>query len=201
MSGSLPLFGDLKPSASQMPEGFRYIPDVISVADERALVQAFEKLPLQPFEFQGFLANRRIFTFGLKYIFAGQKPRADASIPDDLRPLAEIAAAISGKPAAAFEQLMVTEYGPGAGIGWHVDLPSYEEIVSISFLAPCTLRLRQKVGKTWERRSDLVEPRSVYLLSGPARTKWQHSIPPLNALRYSVTLRSFRPDRREGRAD
>ncbi len=200
MSGSLPLFGDLEPSSSQMPEGFRYIWDVISVADERALVQAFEKLPLRPFEFQGFLANRRIFTFGRKYIFAGQKPRADASIPDYLRRLTEIAAAISGKPAAAFEQLMVTEYGPGAGIGWHVDRLSYEGIVSISLLAPCTLRLRHKVEKTWERRSDLIEPRSVYLLSGPARTKWQHSIPPLDALRYSVTLRSFRPDRREERA-
>ena len=196
MSGSLPLFRDLKPPASRMPEGFRYSPDVISVADERALVQAFEKLPLQPFEFQGFLANRRIFTFGHKYIFAGQRPRADASIPDYLRPLTEIAATISGKPAAAFEQLMVTEYAPGAGIGWHVDRPSYEEIVSISFLAPCTLRLRRKVGKTWERRSDLIEPRSVYLLSGPVRTSWQHSIPPLDALRYSVTLRAFRPDRR-----
>ena len=102
MRGSLPLFGDLEPSASQMPEGFRYIPNVISVADERALVQAFEKLPLQPFEFQGFLANRRIFTFGLKYIFAGQKPRADASIPDDLRPLTEIAAAISAGIATSF---------------------------------------------------------------------------------------------------
>jgi alkylated DNA repair dioxygenase AlkB len=194
--GSLPLFRDLEPSASQLPEGFRYSPDVISDADERALVRAFEKLPLQPFEFQGFLANRRILTFGHKYIFAGQRPRDDASIPDYLLPLTEIAAAISEKPAAAFEQLMVTEYTPGAGIGWHVDRPSYEEIVSVSFLAPCTLRLRRKVGGTWERRSAQIEPRSVYLLSGLARTSWQHSIPPLDALRYSVTLRTFRPKNR-----
>ena len=196
LPGTLPLFRDLEPSADQMPEGFRYNPDVLSDADERALVRAFEKLPLQPFEFQGFLANRRIFTFGHKYIFAGQRPRADASIPDYLRPVIEIAATISGKPAAAFEQLMVTEYAPGAGIGWHVDRPSYEEIVSISFLAPCTLRLRQKVGGTWARRSAQIEPRSVYLLSGLARTSWQHSIPPLDALRYSVTLRIFRPEKR-----
>src|ERR1700722_6046339 len=193
---SLSLFRDPEPSASQMPEGFRYNPDVISDADERAPVQGLQNLPLQPFEFQGFYANRRIFTFGHKYIFAGQKPRADARIPDYLRPLAECAAAISGKPAAAFAQVMVTEYKPGAGIGWHVDRPSYEEIVSVSFLAPCTLRLRRKVGKTWERRSAQIEPRSVYLLSGPARTSWQHSIPPQGALRYSVTLRTFRPEKR-----
>ncbi len=193
---SLPLFRDLEPSVSQMPEGFRYTPDVISHADEQALVRAFEKLPLQPFEFHGFIANRRIFTFGHKYMFAGQRSRADASIPDYLRPLTESAAAISGKPAAAFEQLMVTEYAIGAGIGWHVDRPSYEEIVSVSFGAPCTLRLRRMVGGTWERRSTQIEPRSVYLLSGVARTSWQHSIPPLDALRYSVTLRTFRPEKR-----
>src|ERR1700722_5555613 len=40
---------------------------------------------------------------------------------------------------------MVTEYGPGAGIGWHRDRPSYEDIVAVSFLAPCTLRLRRRV--------------------------------------------------------
>ena len=196
LPGSLPLFRDLESSAGQMPEGFNYKPDVISEADERALVRAFEKLPLQPFEFQGFLAKRRIFTFGHKYIFAGQRPRADARIPDYLLPLTESAAAISGKPAAAFEQLMVTEYAPGAGIGWHVDRPSYDEIVSVSFLAPCTLRLRRKVGGTWERRFAQIEARSVYLLGGLARTCWQHSIPPLDALRYSVTLRTFRPEKR-----
>src|ERR1700736_2764354 len=42
------LFGD-----TELPAGFRYIPDVISTADEKSLVQRFEKLPLKPFEFHG----------------------------------------------------------------------------------------------------------------------------------------------------
>jgi alkylated DNA repair dioxygenase AlkB len=33
------------------------------------------------------------------------------------------------------------------------------------------------------------EPRSVYLLRGPSRTEWQHSIPGVEALRYSITFR------------
>jgi alkylated DNA repair dioxygenase AlkB len=96
-------------------------------------------------------------------------------------------------PADAFEQLMLTEYAPGAGIGWHRDRPTYEDIVAVSFLAPCTLRLRRKVGDDWERRSAQIEPRSVYLLHGPVRNTWQHSIAPMDVLRYSVTLRTFRP--------
>jgi alkylated DNA repair dioxygenase AlkB len=178
---------------TELPAGFRYISNVLSSAEEKSLVQQFEKLPLKPFEFHGYQGNRRIYTFGHRYIFAGQEPRADASISDYLRPLTEIASRISGMPATAFEQLMLTEYAPGAGIGWHRDRPTYEDIVAVSFLAPCTLRLRRKVGDDWERRSAHIEPRSVYLLHGPVRNTWQHSIAPMDVLRYSVTLRTFRP--------
>jgi alkylated DNA repair dioxygenase AlkB len=188
------LFGEPELPA-ELPAGFRYMPHVLSPAEEKSLVQRFEKLPLKPFEFHGYQGNRRIYTFGQGYIFAGQERRADPSIPDYLVPLTEIASRISGMPADAFEQLMVTEYAPGAGIGWHHDRPSYEDIVAVSFLAPCTLRLRRKVGEDWERRSAHIEPRSVYLLHGPVRNSWQHSIAPMDVLRYSVTLRTFRPGR------
>lgn len=189
-SGMGDLFGEPDP-----PAGFRYIPDVLSPAEEQVLVREFARLPLKPFEFHGHQGNRRIYTFGHKYIFAGQEPRADANIPNYLQPLTDIASQISGMPANAFEQLMVTEYAPGAGIGWHRDRPTYEDIVAVSFLAPCTLRLRRKIGEDWERRFARIEPRSVYLLHGPVRSSWQHSIAPMDVLRYSVTLRTFRPGR------
>ncbi|NPC58500.1 alpha-ketoglutarate-dependent dioxygenase AlkB [Caenimonas soli] len=183
------LFGE-----PQFPEGFRYAPDVLSTADERLLVRRFEDLALQAFEFRGYSANRRIYTFGHKYVFAGQKPRADSSIPDYLRPLTEIAAHITGKPTEAFEQVMVTQYPPGAGIGWHRDRPVYEDIVGISFLAPCHLRLRQRQSDgSWVRRAAPIEPRSAYLLSREVRDEWQHSIAAMDEPRYSVTLRTFRP--------
>ena len=186
-SGMGNLFGE-----PELPAGFRYVPDVLSSAEEKSLVQRFEKLPLKPFEFHGYQGNRRIYTFGHGYIFAGQESRTDSSVPDYLRPLRDIASQISGMPADAFQQLMVTEYAPGAGIGWHRDRPTYEDIVAVSFLAPCILRLRRKVGKDWERRSAHIGPRSVYLLHGPVRNTWQHSIAPMEVLRYSVTLRTFR---------
>ena len=148
----------LEASEPELPAGFRYVPDVLSSAEEKSLVQLFEKLPVRPFEFHGYEENRRIYTSGHGYIFAGQEPRADASIPEFLRPLTEIASQVSGSPADAFEQLMLTEYAPGAGIGWHRDRPMYEDIVAVSFLAPCTLRLRRKMGGDWERRSARIVP-------------------------------------------
>jgi alkylated DNA repair dioxygenase AlkB len=186
ISGIEDLFGE-----PELPAGFSYASNVLSAAEENEFVTRFKELPVQPFEFHGYLANRRIFTFGRSYIFAGQKPRPDAGIPDYLRPLMELAGELSGKPAEAFEQVMISEYPPGAGIGWHRDRPSYEDIVAISFLAPCTLRLRRRTEENWERRSAFIEPRSVYRLHDAVRDDWQHSIAPMDALRYSVTLRTF----------
>lgn len=179
--------------APVLPEGYRYLPDVLSLREEQSLVRRLEQLPLTPFQFKGFVGNRRIYAFGHRYLFAGQRVRADARIPDYLQPLTEIASQISGQPAASFEQIMVSEYAPGAGIGWHRDGPTFEEVVSISLLAPCSLRLRRKNGDEWERSTARIEPRSAYLLQGPVRNRWQHSIAAMDVLRYSVTLRTFRP--------
>lgn len=91
--------------------------------------------------------------------------------------------------------MLVTEYGPGAGIGWHRDKAVFGRVVGVSLLSPCVLRLRRKVSeKKWERVNVTAEARSAYLLSGPARTKWEHSIPPVDALRYSITFRNLRED-------
>jgi alkylated DNA repair dioxygenase AlkB len=46
-----------------------------------------------------------------------------------------------------------------------------------------------------ERYSLTAEPRSAYLLRGPSRTEWEHSIPAVDSLRYSITFRSLRADR------
>jgi alkylated DNA repair dioxygenase AlkB len=97
--------------------------------------------------------------------------------------------------AEEFQHVMLTEYGPGAGIGWHRDKAVFGQVVGISLLAPCVLRLRRKVGeRKWERVNVLAEPRSAYFLSGQARSEWGHSIPPVEALRYSITFRNLHED-------
>jgi alkylated DNA repair dioxygenase AlkB len=89
--------------------------------------------------------------------------------------------------------VLVNEYRPGAPIGWHRDRPQFEDVVGVSLGAPGRFRFRRKAGVGWERMALTVEPRSVYLLRGSARTEWEHSLPPAPELRYSITFRSLRP--------
>ncbi|HEX2218211.1 MAG TPA: hypothetical protein VHG35_05365, partial [Gemmatimonadales bacterium] len=56
---------------------------------------------------------------------------------------------------------------------------------------PCRFRFRRKVGSRWERASLTLAPRSAYLLRGPSRSEWEHSIPAVDTLRYSITFRSL----------
>jgi alkylated DNA repair dioxygenase AlkB len=175
-----------------LPEGMRYQSGIITAADERELVAFIETLPLKPFEFAGgFRGNRRIASFGWRYDYQAQQLAESKPIPADLLALRRKAARFAGRDPESFQQALVTEYAPGAGIGWHKDKAMFGDIVGISVLAPCNFRLRRRQGTTWERASLPAEPRSAYLLSGPARSVWEHSIPPLDELRYSVTFRNF----------
>jgi alkylated DNA repair dioxygenase AlkB len=117
-----------------------------------------------------------------------------AHFPPFLLSLRRKVAETFDRPADSFRQVLINEYRPGAGIGWHRDKAQFDEVVGVSLLAPCSLRFRRKAYGGWERASLKVEPRSAYLLSGPARTVWEHSIPALDRLRYSITLRTLLAD-------
>jgi alkylated DNA repair dioxygenase AlkB len=183
-------------AVASAPAGFRYAPDLFSPAAEQGFVALFETLPFKPFEFHGYQGNRRIVSYGYRYDYAGRTLRASDSMPDFLTPLQEVASQFSGIAADKLEQALVTEYAPGAGIGWHRDKPMFEDVVALSFLAPCVLRLRRQDGTGWQRQAVEIAPRSGYLLRGPVRSEWEHSIVPMDVLRYSVTFRSFRSDYR-----
>jgi alkylated DNA repair dioxygenase AlkB len=186
------LFG-LDP-ALQPPAGFRYAPEFISDAAQHALVGFLEALPLQPFEFRNFRGLRRVAAFGFRYDYNRQAVAAASPLPAELLALRDRAARWAGQEPAKFRQILVNEYRAGAPIGWHTDKPQFEQVLGVSLLAPATLRLRRSRGRAWERKSILLEPRSIYLLSGEVRRDWQHSIAPQAALRYSITLRSLTTD-------
>jgi len=173
-----------------LPAGFKYQPDLISKETERTLVEQIAGLPLKEFEFQGFLGKRRIVSFGWRYDFNGGGLQRTEDLPTFLLPVREQAAAFAGMPPERLQQVLLTEYKPGVQIGWHKDRSVFGEVIGVSLLSSCTFRLRRKLGTKWERASIVAEPRSAYLLSGPARTEWEHSIPGVEGLRYSITFRN-----------
>ena len=178
--------------ARALPQGFRYRPELIPPEDEGRLVAEFARLDLREYDFHGYLGKRRVLSFGTRYDDATRTLGKATPIPDFLLSLRDKAAGFAGLDPAALAQALVTEYAPGAAIGWHRDRPVFADIIGVSFASPCRFRFRRKRGDGWERTAQTLEPRSVYLMRGPARDQWQHSIPPAEELRYSVTFRSLR---------
>ena len=181
--------------AGVLPEGFKYQPAVITADEQQTLLERVKELPFREFEFQGYVGKRRVVSFGWQYDFNQRLLRKADDIPSFLMSLRETAARFAGVAPEQLQQVLVTEYDSGAGIGWHRDKAVFGEVVGISLLSSCRFRLRRKAGTSWQRAAVTAEPRSAYLLSGPARTEWEHSIPGVDGLRFSITFRNFRADR------
>jgi alkylated DNA repair dioxygenase AlkB len=186
--GELGLF-DAGPT---LPEGFVYEREVISRELETSLVERIHALPFEEFQFHGYVGKRRVVSYGWQYDFNEARLRKTEDIPEWLYPVREIAARFASLEPTALHHILVTEYSPGSAIGWHRDKAVFGDVIGISLLSACNFRLRRKAGKSWERASVIAEPRSAYLMRGPSRTEWEHSIPAVDALRYSITLRNFR---------
>jgi alkylated DNA repair dioxygenase AlkB len=175
-----------------MPAGFRYAPDLIDAAEEARLAAAFADLPFKEFEFHGFLGKRRVVSFGFRYDFNGGGLMEAEPMPPFLLPVRDRAAAFAGLAPECLQHVLITEYRPGAAIGWHRDRANFDDVIGVSLLSPCTFRMRRGRGSDWERAAMRLDRRSVYLMRGPARDEWEHSIPAVDELRYSITFRSVR---------
>jgi alkylated DNA repair dioxygenase AlkB len=175
--------------AASLPSGFRYVAEAISPDEERDLIAHIVTLPLAAATYRGFTARRRIVHF-------------EDAVPEFLLPLRDKAAALGEVDSATLHKALVTEYAAGAVMGWHRDAPQYGPVVvGISLASACRMRLRRidsDAGAAVERASVILEPRSAYVLGGEARSGWQHSIPAVEALRYSITFRTLRSSGRQG---
>lgn len=177
---------------STPPGGFRYRKNIITPDEEIELVRQIEKLPLKEFEFQGYLAKRRTISFGWHYRYVAQALEKAGPIPNFLLPLRARVAEFADLKSHDLPHVLVTEYRPGTPIGWHRDKAVFEDVVGVSLFSRCLFRMRRKTPDGWERYTQILDPRSCYLLRGEVRTEWEHSIPEVDALRYSITFRSLR---------
>ncbi|HET6934994.1 MAG TPA: alpha-ketoglutarate-dependent dioxygenase AlkB [Candidatus Angelobacter sp.] len=187
---------------SELPEGFSYVPDFLSEQEEADLLNAIGKLDFQAFDFQGYTAKRRVVEYGLEYDFSTRKATTTQGFPEFLNSIRERAAQFAGLAPERLVEGIITEYPPGAPIGWHRDAPQFGTVIGISLASACRMRFKpyeragkKQVGEGRQRKRPLsieLEPRSIYVIRGPARWSWQHSIPPLQKLRYSITFRTLR---------
>lgn len=182
----------LFPVDPPLPPGFAYQRELLSPAEEQALLTRLRELPFESFQFQGYTGKRRVVSYGWQYDFNDRRLQPAEALPEFLLPVRDQAAAFAGLPAEQLPHALITEYDLGAGIGWHRDKGVFGQVVGISLLSACRFRLRRKVGERWERVAVTLEPRSAYLLRGPVRTEWEHSIPEGDAPRYSITFRTLR---------
>ena len=183
--------------AADPPDGFRYVADLLDADAEHTLLAEFGRLPFEEFVFRGVAARRRVIHFGWGYDFDGGGLTPGPPIPESLVELRARVAPLADRPPERFEEALVTEYRRGATIGWHRDAPAFgSAVIGVSLGSACRMRFRRKKGDGWETWEQTLEPRSAYVLSGAARTSWQHSIPPTPDLRYSVTYRTIREEHR-----
>lgn len=177
------------------PPGLRYEEDFLSPAEEAALLAHFSTLPFAAMQYLQYEARRRVVSYGGKYDFSAQRLNEAEPIPPWLQPMREKAAAWIGIAPDAFTQALVAEYAPGTPLGWHRDVPDFEDVVGVSLRDVATMRFRPYPHQTGRRDGTLklqLAPRSIYLLRGPARWAWQHAVSPMKALRYSITFRTPR---------
>lgn len=179
--------------ASGEPPGFAYAPSFLGDREESTLLAQVEGLAFEDVRMHGVVARRRVVHFGWDYGYDSWTIRPTAALPEWLQPLRHRAADLARLRAEDLVAALVVRYPPGAGIGWHRDAPMFgPTVVGLSLRGAGVMRFRRGPGAS---RAEIVRvplaPRSAYVLSGPARSAWQHSLPAVKELRYSITFRSL----------
>jgi alkylated DNA repair dioxygenase AlkB len=174
------------------PPGFILQPDFLDPQEERQIIDFLGTVSFGEVRMHGVIARRRVAQFGLRYSFETYKLTPAAGIPAELAGVRTRAAVLAGIAAEEFAEALVTEYPPGAGIGWHRDAPQFGIVAGVSLGAECRMRFQKGEGNDRVTAATVLPSRSIYLLSGEARSKWQHSIPPVKVRRWSITFRTLR---------
>ncbi|MEZ5336895.1 MAG: alpha-ketoglutarate-dependent dioxygenase AlkB [bacterium] len=203
-----------------LPQGFIYQPEFISEAEERRMLHEIRAIALRTAVWNGYAAKRRIASFALSESVpetyksdpnkgsatlsdnpqqrddgtVESKPVHTEAAPSWMLELSERVADFLGYERGSICHALLTEYPPGAPIGWHRDSPPHRSIIGLSLGSDCTFRLRPQYELQRNRSSVIsfqAEARSLYEMAGASRSRWQHSISPVRQQRWSITMRTI----------
>ena len=163
------------------PMGLEYYPDFLAASEEdRLLAHA----PIDSPEWLTDL-SRRVMHFGYKYDYTSRSLDESARIeplPEWLAQLSDMvrdAASEEAKrlldPQQPFEQAIINEYEPKQGIAPHIDRDCFGRVVATVSLGSA-VDMDFYCDSTGKKYTQRLEPRSLVLLYGDARSKWQHGI-------------------------
>lgn len=187
------LFADAEAVASI--DGLRYQPDFLSADEEASLIEIIGSLPLHAAQYKEYVARRRVVSFGGSFDYDENILRPGAQLDPRLAPLRDRVAAWLSVAPESLVHALISEYAPGTPLGWHRDVPDFETIAGVSLGSAAVLRFRPYSPTRPNAREVLqleVSPRSIYKITGAARWDWQHCVPPVKALRWSITFRTPR---------
>lgn len=184
---------DEPPGAPALPPGLVYRAGFLNPAEESRLLALIATLPLAAARYKQHIARRRVISYGGSFDYDTNRLLPAAGLIEPLIPLRDRVARWMGVAPQALVHALVAEYPPGAQLGWHRDVPQFEDVAGVSLGSEAVLRFRPYPPVAPKRRDILrlaVAPRSIYLLRGPARWDWQHSVAPTAAPRWSITFRT-----------
>jgi alkylated DNA repair dioxygenase AlkB len=171
--------------------GLEYRSEFLTETEHDQLLAHLSALDPPPFQFRGWEGKRRTLSFGWRYDFNEASFLPADPMPIWLEPVRGKAAAFARLEPEAFVHALVARYDAGAGIGWHRDRSVFEQVVGISLGSAAVMRFRQRTPEGFRRANIDLQPRSAYLLSGPVRHDWEHSIVPGGLQRFSITFRTL----------
>ena len=162
-------------SSSDEPimDGFSYHENFITSKQEKKLLDIINKQEWNT------KMSRRVQHYGYAYKYnhiSNDKNTDVQEVPSWLSDIYETAVAQNLVPKISKDkmQIIINEYMPGQGIGYHIDDPKIfgKTIVALTLGSGCELSFTNKINTI----NKYVDQKSLYVMKNDARYVWQHGI-------------------------
>ena len=158
------------------PNGFFYVPNLVSIDEANDLLPQIDKLSWVPLN-HAVDTGRLVQHYGYEYLYNKHMVRPTRELPailDTLRDRATSECKRLGLGDPGFNQCIVNNYKPGEGISPHTDAPVFGPIIACFTLGSVAEMQFTNQGDIYHFYPT---PGSLYIMTGPTRSVWKHAMP------------------------